>query len=131
MSAVTGKCRRLLHQVLRAAPCHLRKHTYNVLLNLANASLDLLQWAGRSVAVEVAIEVDLIADDADLAILLVALPGVDPSIGNVRPHLPLEECLDALRQWHALGVTELRVGLRVAVSVATDGGALVTLRERR
>ena len=54
--------------------CHLGQHPHDVRLDGADVGLDLLQRAGRGVAVEVAVEVDLVADDADLAVLLVA-PG--------------------------------------------------------
>ena len=42
-------------------------------LDAADVGLDLLQRARRLVAVEVAVEVDLVADEADLAVLRVAL----------------------------------------------------------
>ena len=63
-------------------------------------------WPRRLVAVEVAVEVDLVADDADLAVLLVADGSVDPSIRDVRLHLPLEERLHVLAERHVLGIAQ-------------------------
>ena len=65
MSALRSKCRHLLS----ARPRHFRQHAHDLLLGETDVGLDLLQWSGRLVAVEIAIEVDLIADDADLAVL--------------------------------------------------------------
>src|SRR5690606_27100103 len=70
-----------------ARPRHLCQHSHDVALNGPDLSFDLLEGARRLVAVEVAIEVDLVADDADAAVLRVALPGVDPGVGHVGQHL--------------------------------------------
>jgi hypothetical protein len=55
--------------------------------------------------IEVATEVDLVANDADLAVLIA--PGrVDPGIGDVGLHLALEERLHRLGEGDALGVAQ-------------------------
>src|SRR5690606_3224675 len=94
-------------------------------------------------AVEVAVEVDLVADDADPAVLRVALAGVDPGVRYVGPHLALEEGADAGRdpvrvggivtvgERYPLGVAQFGIGLGLAVLVATDRGGLVALGEGR
>src|ERR1700674_5360476 len=58
--------------------CHLGQHLQDVLLDRADMRLDLLQRAGRRVAVEVAVEMDLVADDATFPVLGIALLCVDP-----------------------------------------------------
>src|SRR5579864_7586646 len=84
---------------------HLGQHPPDVLLDPPDLALDLLQRARRRVAVEVAIEVDLVADKADLPVFGVALGCVDPGVGNVGPDFTFEEGFDALREWHALRIT--------------------------
>src|SRR6266540_6072430 len=101
---------------------HLGQHPEDVPLDPTDVSLDLLQRAGWRVAVEVAVEVDLVAHDPDLAVFRVPPARVDPGVLHVRFHLALEEGLDALRERDVLSVAELGVGLRAAVRVATDRG---------
>src|SRR5713226_7089630 len=94
MSALAVKCRHLLSQ--RWAPGDFPEHPNDVRLDTADVCLDLLQRARRLVAVEVAVEVDLVANKSDLALLRIALCRVDPGVGHVRPHLAVEEILDRL-----------------------------------
>ena len=74
-----------------------------------------------------AVGVNLVANNAHLPVLEVALGHVDPGVGYVGSHLALEEVLDALRQRHALGVAQLGVRLRFTVAAAADRGGLVAL----
>src|SRR5690606_8135850 len=101
--------------------------------------LDLLERSRRLVAIEVAVEVDLVADDAHMAVTLVPLAGVDPRVGDVGPDLAVEELADARRnavlvdgvvtdrKRDTLRVSQLGVGLRVAVGITADGCRLVAL----
>ena len=89
---------------VRASSCHFPEHGHDILLDRLDVGLGFRQRPRRPVLVEVAVEVDLVADDADLPVLRVTAVGVDPSVGNVGFHLALEEGLDALRQGHAFGV---------------------------
>lgn len=82
----------------------------DVLLDGLDVNLDLLQRPRRRVLVEVAVEVDLVADAPDLVVLVVAFIGVDLGAGDVGRHLTLEESLDALRERHALGVAQVGIG---------------------
>ena len=73
----------------------------------------------------------------------VALAPVDPRVGRMGPDFAVEELLDTrgdplvvhrigtIRQWHALGVPELRVRLAKATLVTADGRRFVAFRERR
>jgi len=106
---------------------HLGQHPHDVLLDLQDVGLDLFQWTRRGVALEVTIEVDLVADEAHLAILLVAPGLVDPGVRHMGLHLAIEERFDALVERNALGVAKLRIGLGVAILVAADGGRLIAL----
>ena len=63
-------------------PRHLRQHAHNVFLDLAHVSLDVFERSRRLVLVEVPVEVDLVAYDTDLAILLIPLVRIDPSVGR-------------------------------------------------
>src|SRR4029453_2403552 len=83
---------------------HFGGHPDDVRLDGADVGLDLLQRAGWGVAVEVAVEVDLVSDDADLAIPLVAPGRVDPGVGDVRLYLPLPESFHPPRGGGGLGV---------------------------
>src|SRR6266508_5955376 len=109
-------------RVSRSRARHLGQHPEDVPLDPTDVSLDLLQRAGWRVAVEVAVEVDLVAHDPDLAGLGVPPARVDPGVRDVRLHLALEESLDALRERDVLRVAEVGVGLRTAARVATDRG---------
>src|SRR5437764_7049765 len=120
MSALTVKCRRLLGYAL--APRHFRQHANDVALDAADVGFDLFQRPRRLIAVEIAVEVDLVADETDLAIFRVTLAGVDPRVRDVGLHLALEERLDPFGEGHALGIAQLGVRLRIAVMVATYGG---------
>src|ERR1051325_817629 len=86
--------RNSLDDVFRFAAGDLRQHPQNVFLDRADFGLNLLQWTRRRVAIEVAVEVDFVTDQADLLVLGVALGGVYPRVGDVRPHLAIEESLD-------------------------------------
>src|SRR5690606_8437862 len=124
-------------------PRHLRQRRHEVGLDGADVGLDLLERAGRLIAVEVAVEVDLVADEADASVLRVPLRGVDPGVWHVRPNLAVEESSNARRnalrvggivaigERYALGIPQLGIGLGVAVLVATDCGGLVALGEGR
>jgi hypothetical protein len=74
---------------------HLRQHPNNVALDGADVCLDLLDGPGRSVTVEIGVEVDLVADKADPAVLGVTLAGVDPGVRYMGPDLAFEEGADA------------------------------------
>ena len=98
---------------------------------------DLPERARWLIPIEVAVEVDLVADQANLSVPVIALRYVDPSIGNVRLDLALKEGVDAGRysvvilgilsfgKRHALGVAQVWVGFRITVLVATDLGRLI------
>jgi hypothetical protein len=47
-----------------ARPGDLRQHPHDVALDGADIGFDILEGTGRDVAVEIAVEVDLVADDA-------------------------------------------------------------------
>ena len=70
MSALISKCRHLLS--IRLPDRHVLQH----LLDGLDVGIDLLQPPGRDVAVEVAVEVDLVAHMADQAVLVVTTGGV-------------------------------------------------------
>ena len=82
MSGITHKSRRFgsSDRGLLAARC-LGQHPDDIRLDGADICLDVREGARRCVAVEVPVEVDLVADDSDFLVLLVTLGGVDPGIG--------------------------------------------------
>src|SRR5271166_4494233 len=104
MSALTIKCRHLLRPTFAVSSpaCsrtgYFREHPHDVPLSVANLGLDLFERTRRLIAVKIAVEVDLVADQPDFAVLRIALFGVDPGIRHVRLHLAREESLDALRE---------------------------------
>ena len=118
---------------------HVLQHLQDVFLDGLDVGFDLLERPGWNVAVEVAVEVDLVADVTDQAVLAVAPGGVDPGIGHMGLDLALEEGADTGRhplavsrilpfgKRDALGVAKLRVRLGHAVLVAADLGRLVAL----
>src|SRR5688572_24090616 len=71
----------MFYLLRRISSRHLGQHLQNVLLDVSNIGLDLLERARRGVAVEVAVEVDLVADETDFTILLVVLGCIDPGVG--------------------------------------------------
>ena len=58
---------------------------------------NLVQQSRRGVLIEVPIEVDLVPDDPNLAVLVVALRLIDPSIRDMRPCLSLQTAAWSLR----------------------------------
>src|SRR5690554_2880714 len=91
--------------------------------------VDLLQRARRREPVEVPVEGDLEADDADAAVQRVALLLVDPGVGDVGLHLALEVVEHRLIQRHVLVVAQAGVGLGVAFLVEADVRLGVALGE--
>ena len=79
------------------------------LLHLANLVGNDLRRARRLVDVEVAVEVDFVADLAYLLVLLVAYVGVDVGVWHMRQHLALHVSLQVLGQRDVLGVTQVWV----------------------
>jgi hypothetical protein len=77
---------------------HLAQQSHDLPLHLLQLGVDLSQRTRRHVLVEVAVEVDLVADDADLAVLAVTLALVDPGIGYVGCDLTGEVVGDGLPQ---------------------------------
>src|SRR5437867_3571975 len=120
-----------VHQLFGLGSGNLGQHSHNAFLNRANVRLDLFERARWCVLVEVAIEIDLVADNADLTILLVSFRGVDPGVGDVGFHLSLEKRLDTFGKRNTLGIAQLGIRLRVTVSVATNLRSLIALRESR
>jgi hypothetical protein len=55
------------------ASSHLGQHADHIAFDSTDIGFDLLQRTGRRVTVEVAVEIDLIADDADLTVSRIAL----------------------------------------------------------
>ena len=120
---------------------HAFQHLQNVRLDSLDIGFDLSERARRLIPIEIAVEVDLVADQADLPVPVIALRRVDPSIGNMRLDLALKKGADAGRypvvvhgilsfgKRHALGVAQLWVGFRRTVLVATDLGRLIALGE--
>ena len=94
----------------------------------ADVGLDLLQGARWGIAVEVAVEVDLVADEADLTVLRIPLRRVDPGVRDVRPDLAMEEFLDALGERHAFSIAKFGIGIGVAFFVTADGVRFVAFR---
>src|SRR5512146_934879 len=68
LSALTGNCRRS-HTSSRpgVSSRYLGQRPHDVFLDRPNVGLVLLKRAGRGVSVEVAVEVDLVANDADFS----------------------------------------------------------------
>jgi hypothetical protein len=52
--------------------CHLRQHSDDVGFNAADVGLDLFQPARRSIAIRIAVEIDFVTDDPNLAVFCVA-----------------------------------------------------------
>ena len=134
MSALSDQCRRFV--AFLSGP-HVLQHLQDVVLNGLDIRLDLRDGPGRFVAVEIAVEVDLVPDQADVSVLVVALGCVDPGVGDVGFHLAVEECLDVgrhligvhgifpFRERHAFCVPQVRVRLELAIGAAANGRRLV------
>src|SRR5690242_2407377 len=102
---------------------NLAQHSYDFALDGANVALDLFQGARGHIVVEVAVEVDLVADTSNPAVLWIPLVEVNPRLRHVGTYLPIEELAHARGQavrvrwvvsrWqrHALCIPQLRVGL--------------------
>ena len=61
---------------------HLPQQGHDFGADGVEVGVDFFQRARRLVLVEVAVERDFVADDADFAVLGVALAGVDPGVGT-------------------------------------------------
>lgn len=109
---------------------HFTQQSNDILFNPPDVAIDLFQRARRVIPVDLAVEIDLVANDAHLPIPGVALGLVDPGIGEVGRDLSCEEGVHILRQRHALGVAQIGVRLRAAVPLAADGRAFIAFGER-
>ena len=110
----------LLLKTKLIAPGHFSQHSDNVLFHCTDVGFNDLQGTWRLIAIEIAVEVDLVTHDDDLAIFFVSLGRIDPGVQDVMLHLPLKERLDVLAQWQTLGVSQIWVWLRVALLVFTN-----------
>ena len=91
----------------------------------------MFEGTRRLVLVEIAVEVDLVANPADLPSLRSRTPMLIHASGTCGSTSRVEELLDVLPQRHILGVAEFRVGLGVPLVVGADLGGLVALRQGR
>src|SRR3972149_8923598 len=109
MSAVTRKCRQLArnrtsaagrkcrHLLGRRPSGYLRQHAQDVFLDPPDFGLNFFERAGRRVAVEVAVEVDLVADKADAAVLWIDPAGIGPGVRHGGFDLTVEKVADTGR----------------------------------
>src|SRR5713226_8624225 len=118
-----------LYPVLSGSSGHLVQHGQDILLQELDIGFDFFQRARRLVLVEVAVEVDFVADSADFAISVVADGGVDPGIGDVGLNFALEKRPDIFIERHILGVAQLRVGFGIAMRITTDLSGFVSFGE--
>lgn len=81
---------------------HLLQQPSNLGLQRLQLGINLLQRARRDVAVEIAVEVDLIADTANLAIAGVAVALIHPGIGHEGRDLARDVVLPILLERHQL-----------------------------
>ena len=65
---------------------HLAQKVHDLFAHRVQIGVDFFERARRLVLIEVAVERDFVTDDADLAVLGVALVGGDPGIGHMRLH---------------------------------------------
>jgi hypothetical protein len=63
-------------------PCDLRKHPHDVAFGIANLGLDFFKRTRRLVAVEIAVEIDLVADQPDLLVLRIPLFRIGQASGT-------------------------------------------------
>ena len=70
---------------------------------LLQICVNLFQRARRRVLIEMAVEVDLVAD--------FVLATVHPSVGHMRPHLALEIGVDVVLKWHILEIAQFGIRL--------------------
>ena len=113
---------------------HLPQQVQDLLLDLRQLGVDLVQRARWLVLEEHAVEVDLVADLADAAVLLVQRLAVDPGVGHVRAHLAQHVADDVLLQRDVLGVLQRRVRfvldvLALAIGVQTQKRVKLGLRD--
>lgn len=106
----------------------------NHLLDLVGAGfevgVDLLQRAWRRELIEVAVERNLEADDADAAIQLVALVFINLGVRYVGLYLTLKVVIYRFTIGHVLVIAQTGIRLGVAVFVQADIGVRVALRKR-
>ncbi len=103
-------CRGLLALKKAASPHHLLEHIENVPLDLADVFVDFRDRARRLVGVEVAVEVDLVANLADALVLFVGEVRVDPGVRGVGQDFALEVIVDVGAERDVFKILEVVVG---------------------
>src|ERR1700733_14815604 len=83
------------------------------------------------VSVEVPIKVDFVPDTAHLAVLLVAVGMVHPSVGNERLDLAGDVAFQIFHQWQQLEVAQVRIWFRLPLPVTADLRRFIPLRHAR
>ncbi len=113
----------------------------DILLDHQYLGVDLFERPRRGVAIEVAVEVDLVANKSDAGVLWVAFTGIDPGIRHMGFHLAFEERAHARgntisvdrfiasRKRNALGISQLRVRFGVAIAVPRPAARLARAGE--
>src|SRR5947209_1511051 len=85
---------------------YLTQHFQDIALKCLDIRLDFFQRAWRLVFVKIAIEVDLVSNFADFAILMVTYSSVHPCIRHIRLNFTLEVGPDILIKRHILSIAQ-------------------------
>src|SRR4051812_8686328 len=80
------------------------QHPEDVLFDMSNRGFDLLKPSRGSVAVKVAIEVDLVADQTHFLVPGISLVCIDPGFRHVRLNLAVKERVHVLAERRAFAV---------------------------
>ena len=98
----------------------------DVLLDSFNVGLDRFERPRRLIFVKVAVEIDLVTDFADLAVLVITHRFVDPRFENIWAHFTIEIIMDRFAERDVLGVAQFRIGFGISFRVAADFGGFIT-----
>src|SRR5262245_47558313 len=111
--------------------CNLSKHLQTFSFQCSDIRFYFPERSRWLIRVEVAIEIDLVADFPNSLVFLVTNRSIDPGIRNVWYHLTLEKGLDIFLEWNIFSITELRIRFRVTVFVIADISSVITFRQGR
>jgi hypothetical protein len=105
------KCRKGKKFSRKFSPHHLLEHFENVLFDLADVLVDFRDGAGRLVGIEVAVEIDFVADLADSFVLFVGEVRIDPGVRGVGQDFAFEVVEDVGAERDVFEILEVVVGL--------------------
>ncbi len=72
----------LPHYLIRPGPSYLSQHPHDVFFDGADVCFDLFELPWWNVFIKAAVEVDFIADDANLIVFLIAFRDVSPGVAG-------------------------------------------------